>query len=207
MLLAVPIAAGLIVGKLTGGTFKALAETPLRWVWALLAGLGVQLLLFNPMTDTAGWDLRYGHTIYLLSLLLILAGLSINLARLRWPVLILTAGAALNFIAIAANGGTMPADAHALGLARGHGLVAQIRNRRVVSNVSLAGPSSRLAALDDHIVLPLPIHSNPYSLGDILISIGGFSVVIAEMHRCSTGRSVKRISAFPSHSSAVVRSQ
>jgi Family of unknown function (DUF5317) len=181
MLLALPLFAGLLIGKLTGGSFRALAAAPLRAWWLLLVSLAIQLILFTPLTDTASWDIHYSHAIYVVSLLLLLGGLLANIGRLRWPLVVLAAGAALNLIVIGANGGAMPVDGHLLALAKGQQLVSQIMHHSIASNVAPITRATNLSFLGDRVALA----SSVYSVGDVLIGLGGFLLVLTEMHRRS----------------------
>lgn len=179
MLLALPLLAGLLVGLVTGGSFRGLAAVQLRTAWLFLLGLGIQVVLYNPWVEPQSWDIRYSHGFYLVSLLLLFAGLLVNLGRVRWPLMVLAAGAALNLIVIVANGAAMPVDAHLLALARGQHLVWLIAHNHLASNVFPATGHVRLGFLEDRIGLA----SSVYSIGDVLIGLGGFLVAAIEMHR------------------------
>lgn len=179
MFLALPLLAGFLVGKIVGGSFRNLAAAPLRVGWLFLVGFGIQLVLYSPLTDTQPWDIRYGHIFYLASLLLLVGGLLLNVGRLRWPVVLMAAGAALNLIVIAANGGAMPVDGGLLSQVRGSGLVNAIRNHQLASNVVMMTPGTRLGLLGDHI----RILSSVYSIGDVILGIGGFLLPVLEMRR------------------------
>ncbi|HZT96972.1 MAG TPA: DUF5317 family protein [Chloroflexota bacterium] len=182
MLLAIPVAVGLLLGKLTGGSFKNLAATPLRAPWIFLTGFLFQVALFNPLTVHQAWDVRYGHALYVASLAALFAGLAINIPRLRWPILVLSVGAGLNLLIVAANGGAMPVDARQLAKTHGPAIVKLIREHRYASNVIPAGAGTRLSILDDHITIPSPLFAGVYSIGDLLIGLGGALLIVAEMH-------------------------
>jgi len=177
VLLALPLLAGLIVGKLTGGSFRRLASVNLRAPWLFLLGLGIQVFLYNPWIEQQSWDIRYGHLLYVGSLLLLFAALLMNLSRVRWPLWILVTGAGVNLVVILANGGAMPVDAHLLALAQGNQLVWQIAHHHLASNVMPVISSARLAFFDDHLALARSV----YSIGDVLIGVGGFLIAIVEM--------------------------
>jgi hypothetical protein len=85
---------------------------------------------------------------------------------------IVALGTALNLAAIMANGGVMPASAHAL-----H--VAGIRPAPDFAN-SAAVAHPRLLALGDILAVPKPwpLH-NAYSIGDVCIAVGVLIVVHA----------------------------
>src|SRR5262249_41817666 len=85
-------------------------------------------------------------------------------------------GAASNLIAILANGGYMPADPAALA-AVGHTLGEGYSNSAVLQHVELQ-------PLTDIFALPhwLPF-TNVFSVGDVLIGVGGAWLVVATMRR------------------------
>jgi hypothetical protein len=145
---------------LAGGRLGALVELRLGRVWAVYAALGLAVL---------GVGLP-GLPDGLRSLLLVAAypvGAVFLVANWRVPGIPLAAlGAALNLLAIAANGGVMPASAAALQRA---GLPADAPGFQ--SSAPVADP--RLAFLGDVFALPAswPL-SNVFSVGDMLIAVG-----------------------------------
>ncbi len=187
MLLALPVAFGLLLGKLTGGSFRSLAGAPLRAPWLFVAGFAVQVVLYTRLTDTQSWNISHGHIVYVISLLLLFAGLVMNIRRLSWPLIVVTAGAALNLFVIVVNGGAMPIDLHLLSQIRGHRVVSLIAHHRIASNVTPASSSTVLSSLDDHLTFPFAHRLGVYSLGDVFIGLGGFLLVIAEMRRRRRG--------------------
>jgi hypothetical protein len=157
-LVAVVVLSALAV-PLSGGRLGALADLRLRHLWAVYAALGLGVLALE-VPGLPGW---------LRSLLLVAAypvGAVFLVANRRVPGMLLTGlGAALNLLAITANGGVMPASPAAMataGLADGQGF----QNSTV-----LAHP--RLAFLGDVFAVPAswPL-SNVFSVGDVLIAAG-----------------------------------
>jgi len=179
MILALPLVVGVVVGRLVGGSFKNLAATPIRFGWLFVLGLGFQLALFTRLTDEQSWDIRYGHDLYVVSLVLVLSALVLNLGRLQWPLLIMAVGAGLNLVVIVVNGGAMPVDLHLLALAQGHQLVASLAHHRVATNVAPLTAATRLAWLGDRI----PIAASVYSVGDVTLGAGAFLLTLFEMNR------------------------
>jgi hypothetical protein len=174
-LVAVVVLSALAV-PLAGGRLGALAELRLRHLWAVYAALGLAVLAIG-LPGLPEW---------LRSLLLVAAypvGAVFLAANRRVPGMLLTAlGAALNLLAIAANGGVMPASPAALataGLAAGE---AGFQNSAV-----LADP--RLAFLGDVFAVPAswPL-SNVFSVGDVLIAVG----LAWGLHRICGSRLVPR---------------
>jgi hypothetical protein len=157
-LVAVVLLSALAV-PLLGGRLGALAELRLRHVWAIYGALGLAVLGIG-LPGLPDW---------LRSALLVAAypvGAVFLAANRRVPGMLLTAaGAALNLLAIAANGGVMPASPDALaraGLTGGEGF-----------ENSAALADARLAFLGDVFAIPAswPL-SNVFSVGDVLIGVG-----------------------------------
>jgi hypothetical protein len=174
-LVAVVVLSALAV-PLAGGRLGALVELRPRRVWAIYAALGLAVL---------GVGLP-GLPDWLRSLLLVAAypvGAVFLFANRRVPGMALVAlGAALNLLAITANGGVMPASADALAAA---GLPAA--EPGFESSAALAGP--RLAFLGDVFAIPAswPL-SNVFSVGDVCIGAG----LAWGVHRVCRSRLVPR---------------
>jgi hypothetical protein len=176
MLLLYFIAAGVVLGVALGGRVSALGEVRIRWWPVALAGLGFQVLLFGPpVAEMVG---HAGPPLYVASSLAVMAAL---LRNLRQPGFALIAvGAALNLAVIAANGGQMPASPEAWALLTG---VAQVPVEHF-SNSVLISPNTQLAFLGDLFVLPKPIpFANVFSIGDVVIGLGGAMFVVRTMRR------------------------
>jgi Family of unknown function (DUF5317) len=161
---------------LAGGRLGALVELRLRHVWAVYAALGLAVL---------GVGLP-GLPDGLRSLLLVTAypvGAVFLAANWRVPGMVLTAlGAALNLLAILANGGVMPASPAALAAAGLPAAEPGFRNSSVVDD-------PRLAFLGDVFAIPAswPL-SNVFSVGDLLIGVG----LAWGLHRICGSRLVPR---------------
>ena len=121
MFLVALVALSALAVPLAGGRLGALVELHLRRVWAIYAALGLAVL---------GVGLP-GLPDGLRSLLLVAAypvGAVFLLANRRVPGMALVAlGAALNLLAITANGGVMPASAERPGRGRAAGRRARVR--------------------------------------------------------------------------------
>jgi hypothetical protein len=165
ILYAIPV--GLIAGFLLGGRLERLGDLRFRWAWLAIAGLLAQIVLFSPAVASVVGEA--GPTLYVVSTLAVFVAL---LRNWRIPGLAIVAiGAACNLLAIAANGGIMPAapDAvAALGRAASEGFS---------NSVVIADPALR--PLTDIFALPswMPA-ANVFSIGDVLIGVG-VAVVIA----------------------------
>jgi hypothetical protein len=160
-MLASSVALGVAAGWLTGGRRLArLGDLRIRW-WPLLAA-AVALRLAAPLAG----DLAA------LAYVIAFAGIAaVALADRHLPGMIaIAAGAALNCVVVAANGG-MPVDQAAVAAAG-----ATMPSDRL--HLAL-GDASRLAVLADRI--PLAPFRNVYSAGDVFLAIGGFWLPFAWM--------------------------
>lgn len=165
MLLLYAIVAGLLVGSVAGGRMAALASLHIRWMWFAIGGLAFQLVLFSPSFSERVGSL--GPALYVGSTLVVFAVLLRNLDLPGLPVVAL--GAALNLLAIVANGGYMPSDPGAWQALSG---VAALPTDDF-SNSALMNPGTALPWLGDIFVLPRPIpFANVFSIGDVLIAVG-----------------------------------
>jgi hypothetical protein len=177
LLYAIPI--GVLLGLATGGRLAALGSVHIR-LWPLaLGGLLFQLLLFGPLAPTVG---ALGPALYVGSTVVVLVALLANLARPGFSLILV--GALLNLAAILANGGQMPASAEAFTLLNGQPVVPAdgFTNSVVVS------ADAPLLLLGDIFVLPRPIpFANVFSIGDVLIAVGGALFVMRTMRQPSVG--------------------
>lgn len=156
---------GLATVPLAGGRVGALAGIRFRRLGFLAAAFAVQVPLAFPFVPDAAC--RFLH---LVSYALIAGFLVGNRHLTGIPVVAF--GALTNLLAIAANGGVMPATAGAYARA---GLT---ETAGFASSAVLDGP--RLLAFGDVFAIPagLPLH-NVFSIGDVCIAIGAFLVVHA----------------------------
>jgi uncharacterized protein DUF5317 len=174
-LVAVVLLAALAV-PLAGGRLGALAEVELRRGWAIFAALGLAVVGVGA-PGLPDWA-RSG-----LLLAAYPVGAVFLLANRRLPGIGLAgAGAALNLLAIAANGGVMPASPAALARA---GLPADAPGFESSGVVE----DARLAFLGDVFAIPAawPL-SNVFSVGDVLIGLG----LAWGLHRICGSRLVPR---------------
>lgn len=164
---------------LTGGRLSRVAELRLRWLWAALAALALQVVL----TTLAPSGSPVLHEVLHVASYVLAGGCIVANRRITGlPVLAL--GAALNAVAIAANHGVMPASARAMRLA-GLAPDADFSNSAPVAH-------PHLLALGDVIPVPGPWPlGNVMSVGDLLI-LAGLAVIL---HRAS--RAVPRPSLVP----------
>ena len=159
LLLSVPAA---------GGRLGALSEVELRSVWLVFLAFAVQVLIVTvvPAGDTILHRILHLST-YGLAAAFVLRNLEL---RFVWVVAL---GGVLNFIAIAANGGVMPASRGALDVA---GLSVQsgsFANSDVVEG-------AHVAFLGDVFAIPAGWPgANVFSVGDAVMVLGAFLVLHA----------------------------
>lgn len=162
VLLAVLVLALLLV-PLLGGRLGRLAEIDLKAMWAIAVGLGLQILIISIIPNSFEWShepihfLSYGFAAVFVW------------ANRRIPgMLIIALGAFCNFLAIAANGGVMPASPTAQSSAG----IVQNEGGGFANSAALEDPN--LLFLGDIFAIPdaVPILDNVFSVGDILIAMG-----------------------------------
>ncbi|MGI8928638.1 MAG: DUF5317 domain-containing protein [Candidatus Limnocylindrales bacterium] len=175
MLLLYAVAFGLAAGLLTRGRIEALGSVKVKLWPVALIGLVFQLLLFSsPLAAVVG---NLGPSLYVLSTAVVLMALVVNLRQPGFWLIAL--GAFANFTVIVANGGQMPASPEAFAILRGTPLVPTTD----FSNSVIAGPHTQFYFLADLFVLPRPIpFANVFSIGDVLIGLGGAWFIVRVMH-------------------------
>ena len=162
---------------LAGGRLRRLGEVRLCLPGLALAALAIQIVIISVVPD--GPEALYS-AVHVGSYLLVGAFVVLNR---RLPGLWLIAlGGALNFIAIVANGGVMPASAAAVEAAGLADAGTEFANSGPVAD-------PKLLFLGDVFASPgfLPIR-NVYSVGDVLLSLGA----AVAMHRICRSRLVPR---------------
>jgi hypothetical protein len=165
MILVAVVLAGALAVPLLGGRLGALAEARLRLAWMLPAALAVQVVAL----DAPGVPDRLRPLLHVASYLVAGAFL---VANRRLPGMALVGlGAAANLLAIAANGGVMPASPAALAAAG-----RPLDQPGFANSAAVADP--RLAFLGDVFAIPAgwPL-ANVFSVGDVLIAAGAIVAI------------------------------
>jgi Family of unknown function (DUF5317) len=149
---------------LLGGRLSALAELEFRRGGWAVAGLVIQIFIISLLPGDA-WGLS--EEIHLATYFMLGAFLVAN--RHIPGLLVIALGGALNFAAIATNGGVMPADPDAVEAA---GIPQKVAGDFINSAPASEAP---LGFLGDIFYTPswFPIH-NVFSVGDIEIVLGAF---------------------------------
>lgn len=151
-MLASALGLGLLGGLALGGRVAHLRAFRLVWLPLLLVAVGVRLLA--PVAD------GLAAIAYVLAFACIAAVAARNAAMAGMPLI--AAGAALNLVVVALNRG-MPVSAEAIGTA---GAVMPLDALHLTATAD-----TTLGMLAD--ILPLaPLHA-VYSVGDVLIALGG----------------------------------
>ena len=169
-MLLIALAVGFVaLVPLLGGDLRGLGRIELRRPGAALAGLGLQVLVTS-IIPHADHDLlsvlhlgSYGLAAWFVAANATVPG-----------ILPMAAGGALNLLAIAANGGIMPASAWAIahsGLDPGNGFA---------NSAALADP--KLLFLGDVIPVPAGPLANTLSVGDLVL-FAGLALLLARACR------------------------
>lgn len=172
---------GLFLGYLRRGGIGNLGKLHLRGLWLLIPPLLLQLLTFplGSRGPIITWGTPYWH---ILSYLFLLGFVGCNW---RYPELLgMGLGLFLNFLAIATNGGYMPASAEALRRAGLESLARALEEGIRHGNTMLMGPSTRLNFLGDWLYFPswVPL-SSAFSIGDVILGIGAAVFLARRMVR------------------------
>jgi uncharacterized protein DUF5317 len=164
---------------LCGGRLGRLLDLHFRWGWATLGALALQIII-TTLAPTGSTDLH--ELLHVASYAL--AGACIIANRRITGLPILALGAALNYLAIIANAGIMPASARAMRLA-GLAPTDHFANSAPVAH-------AHLLALGDVIPIPGPWPlGNVISIGDILI-IAGLLTVLHHACRATPSTPLRR---------------
>lgn len=180
---------GILVGAVALARPRAATAAPgLRgWPW-LAAGLGLQLLWVRGL---AGHLPAASALSWLPSLALLPALRFVWLNRHYRGLWLVAAGALLNGLVMAANGGLMPIaphSRHALGAHGGHGGASLVLSKDRL----LADGAAHLALLDDRLVGSVAGIHVAGSVGDLLVVAGCLAVVGEEVWRLTRTRPAVR---------------
>jgi len=146
---------------LAGASLRRLGDLDFRAVGFLVVGLLAQIVIISIVPD-GNEGVR--EAVHIGSYLLVFVFLALNWRIPGLPVLAL--GALLNFLAIAANGGVMPADPDAMRRAGREDVEGAFENSRPVADPELSFLGDRFAIPESWPV------SNVFSIGDVLIVLG-----------------------------------
>ena len=156
MIFLAAVVVGLVAGLLTRGRIENLARLQFRWPWLIVAALVVrEAVLVTPLNNVGG-----AQYVYLFALVVIVAWTNWHWRRVPGLWLV-SVGAALNVVVIAANHARMPVAPE---------LAGSLNSRGTVGQYTLMGAHTNLNFLGDWIRLyPL---TGAYSIGDVIIGLG-----------------------------------
>jgi hypothetical protein len=178
VILALPLAAGLLLALVLGRDVRRLATLPLRGVPLFYVAIALQLVAF-PLRFMP-WQVGDGtaKVLWLVSYAILCVAAVVN-ARIA-GVPIVAAGMVSNIAAVLANGGHMPALPQALRTAG---------KTYAVHYNSAASAHPNLSWLVDRWAVPgwLPV-GNVYSAGDVVIALGVLCLVLGATRPGSTDR-------------------
>jgi len=181
MLMVAIALCGLVLVPLTGGSLRRLGTIAFVRSWLVFTGLGLQLVITTLLPNLPEAPSQVVHVV---SYLFIFGFLVSN--RHLPGLKVVTLGTSLNFLAIIANRGTMPARPGALRTA-GIVLTHQFENSAPVRH-------AHLALLGDYFAVPasFPL-ANVFSVGDVLIDVGALILILTVCRRTpvSEDRSVE----------------
>lgn len=168
MTLALAFLLLLVTVPLFGGRLGRLEEVRLRWLWLAFVAFGVQVVL---VTVVPSGDTDLHRILHLATYALVGACVLRNLdLRFLWVAAL---GGLLNLIAIAANGGVMPASRGALETA---GL--EVQSGSFANSDAL--DDAHVAFLGDVFAIPAGWPgANVFSVGDVVMLVGVFLAVHA----------------------------
>ncbi|MBV9663171.1 MAG: DUF5317 domain-containing protein [Actinobacteria bacterium] len=160
MIFVIAFALVLLSVVLARGDVRKLGALRFRWIGLLLAALAIQVLVISILHLSHALDV----TFHIASYVLVSGFLVANWRIAGMPILAL--GAMLNFLAISANGGVMPANPHALRRAGFDRQYAHFENSQALKH-------PKLPWIGDEFAIPKswPVH-NVFSVGDVLIIVG-----------------------------------
>ena len=171
MALAFPVLLAVGAGLVLGGRLGALAELSLRAPWLFLAAIALQLVAFPVAVLPWTTEKTLASVLWVVSYGLLVVAAVLNRRVTGVPVIAF--GMGLNLVAILANHGTMPVTYDAMRAAG--------RSEAVQAN-STASSDPTLPWLVDRWAAPdwIPV-ANVFSVGDVVIAVGAFVLVLAAM--------------------------
>ena len=159
------VAAGILIGALTGGRLRHLGDRTFRLLPLLVAGVALQAVGLR-------FESSPGLVLVILSYLLLLGFAAANAALVgMWLVAL---GVALNLLVIGVNGG-MPVRPSAL-VSAGVVRPEELGSLELGAKRHLERPSDRLTFIAD--IFPVPPLAEVLSFGDIALDVGVANVII-----------------------------
>src|SRR3954447_8772671 len=168
MTLALAFLLLLVTVPVAGGRLSRLSELRIRGLWLAVAAFAIQVVLVTIVPEGDETLHRLAH----LATYGLVAGCILRNLDLRF-VWVVAFGGLLNYIAIAANGGVMPASASALRAAGLDPASGEFANSDLVRH-------PHVSFLGDVFAIPAGWPgANVFSVGDVLMVVGAFLVLHA----------------------------
>jgi hypothetical protein len=181
MLILVVAFAGLVLGLLRGGSLGGLAQLSFRWIPLVIAGLGLQFLIFPLLGGASIVPTQYIPLLYILSMALLAIWVVLN--RHIPGIVLMGIGLLMNMAAIVANGGYMPINtdaANALGQSRDPAVGGtEIRNHSRATR----GPVQLWIFTDILLITGIGWFSSVFSIGDVLLAFGASRLLYCSVQR------------------------
>ncbi|MCR4431678.1 MAG: DUF5317 domain-containing protein [Tepidanaerobacteraceae bacterium] len=165
----------IIIGILRGGSLKNLSAIPIKNLELIFVSFIIRYLPLVLKGDLYNIAARYNFIISSASYLLLIYALFSN--RHIKAMRLVTVGVVLNFIAIVANGGKMPVSIQALDMTGLNELKPLLFDPSYLYHKAIDS-ATKLSFLGDIFPLPPPYpRPRVFSLGDLMMGIGVFSIV------------------------------
>ena len=185
-----------IVGVIGGGRPGRLGELELRAAGLFIAAAVVQIGVMVLGVRGIALVESVGGPAQIVTYGLLLVGLWLN--RHLWGVRIASVGVLLNFLAIAANGGSMPVDRE-LAVRAGNVRLVEVLDSPTYRGHMPATERTRLRALGDVVPLPMlvprPRFFSPGSVGDVFVTAGACWLMLTGLGAFGLGK--RRRAAAP----------
>jgi hypothetical protein len=163
---------GLIVGFLRRGNLKGFLHVKLRFGWMFPLLLAVQFAMYA-LQSRFSWAALISSFTYMLVYVIGLIFLWLNRKQTGFPILM--AGAFLNFLVMAVNGGRMPVSLEAAQAVLDPFYAETLRQGVIYGKHVALTSGTHLALLGDIIPLTKPYYKEQViSIGDVVEGIGIF---------------------------------
>lgn len=173
----------ILVGLIMRGSIKALGSMPLRHAWVFALPCVLFPLAFVLAVKCDGIPVGYIRAMNVAMYVSLLAAIAVNF-HIR-EMFVVGAGTFLNFLVVAVNSGVMPVSDGAL---RAVNMIGALGDNPV--RHAIMTPETNLKFLADIIAVPpislfgvVTIPPEVASVGDVIISVGVFILVVRFMRR------------------------
>lgn len=180
MFILYAVVLGIILGYITGGRMKNVAQRPLHWKGLALSAFAIQLVIFSNVPFMASVPKPVTVVLHYASYLLLLIFIIMNLKNTG--IIIVGTGIFLNTLVIFLNGGYMPTIPENLKNTSVGKTAEAISQGIAVNNSAKMAGDTLLPWLGDVFYLPSWVpFSNVFSIGDILIAAGICVYIVINM--------------------------